>query len=101
MSFAKNLRCKECGRVYPLEPAHVCEFCFGPLEVYYDYEALRSVLTRERIERGPPTMWRYADLLPCRAETAVDIGTGYTPLLRAGRPARRRLPPQRRSYRTR
>ncbi|HEU4758556.1 MAG TPA: threonine synthase [Dehalococcoidia bacterium] len=85
MSFAKNLRCRECGRVYPLDPMHVCEFCFGPLEVFYDYEALRATLTRERIERGPLSMWRYADLLPCAAETAVDIGTGYTPLLRAAR----------------
>jgi threonine synthase len=84
MSFAKNLRCKECGRTYPLEPAHVCEYCFGPLEVFYDYEGLKSVISRERIESGPPTMWRYADLLPCRAETVVDIGTGFTPLIRAG-----------------
>lgn len=83
MSFAKNLRCRECGRVYPLEPVHVCEFCFGPLEVYYDYETMSRVASRERIERGPPTMWRYADLLPCDAEIAVDIGTGYTPLVRA------------------
>jgi len=85
MSFAKNLRCRECGRVYPLDPMHVCEFCFGPLEVFYDYEALSRTLTRERIERGPLSMWRYADLLPCAAETAVDIGTGYTPLIRAAR----------------
>jgi len=85
MSFAKNLRCRECGRVYPLDPMHVCEFCFGPLEVFYDYEALSRTLTRERIERGPLSMWRYADLLPCAAETAVDIGTGYTPLVRAAR----------------
>jgi threonine synthase len=85
MSFAKNLRCRECGRVYPLDPMHVCEFCFGPLEVFYDYEALRRTLTRERIERGPLSMWRYADLLPCAAETAVDIGTGFTPLVRAAR----------------
>ncbi|MEX0683619.1 MAG: threonine synthase [Dehalococcoidia bacterium] len=83
MSFATNLRCRECGRTYPLEPSNVCEFCFGPLEVYYDYAALKDVLSRERIEDGPPTMWRYGDLLPCDAETAVDIGTGYTPLLRA------------------
>lgn len=83
MSFAKNLRCRECGRVYPLDPMHVCEFCFGPLEVFYDYEALRRTLTRERIERGPLSMWRYADLLPVTAEAAVDIGTGYTPLIRA------------------
>ncbi len=83
MSFAKNLRCSECGRLYSLAPVHVCEFCFGPLEVGYDYEGLRRSLTMERIERGPPTMWRYADLLPCDAEAAVDIGTGLTPLLRA------------------
>ncbi len=85
MLFAKNLKCRECGRVYPLDPIHVCEFCFGPLEVFYDYAALRGSLTRERIERGPLSMWRYADLLPCEAEAAVDIGTGYTPLLRAAR----------------
>jgi len=88
MSFAKNLRCRECGRVYPLEPVHVCEFCFGPLEVFYDYEAIKRVATRERIESGPPTMWRYADLLPADAETAVDIGTGYTPLIRSHNLAR-------------
>jgi len=83
MSFAKSLRCRECGRVYPLDPVHVCEFCFGPLEVFYDYEAMRRVLSRERIEQGPPTMWRYADLLPGDAERSVDIGAGLTPLLRA------------------
>ena len=83
MSFAKSLRCRECGRDYPLDPMHVCEFCFGPLEVFYDYAAMRRTLTRERIERGPPSMWRYADLLPAEADAAVDIGTGHTPLLRA------------------
>lgn len=84
MSFAKSLRCRECGRVYPLDPVHVCEFCFGPLEVFYDYEGIERVISRERIESGPPNMWRYADLLPANAATAVDIGTGYTPLVRAG-----------------
>ena len=84
MSFARSLRCRECGRPYPLAPSHVCEFCFGPLEVFYDYEAMRRAVSRHSIESGPPTMWRYADLLPCDAEAAVDIGTGYTPLLRAG-----------------
>jgi threonine synthase len=83
MSFAKNLKCRECGRLYPLDPIHVCEFCFGPLEVFYDYRAIGEVISRERIEAGPPTMWRYSDLLPADAETAVDIGTGYTPLVRA------------------
>jgi threonine synthase len=88
MSFAKNLKCRECGRLYALDPIHVCEFCFGPLEVFYDYEAIARAISRERIEAGPPTMWRYADLLPADAETAVDIGTGYTPLIRANNLAR-------------
>jgi threonine synthase len=83
VSVARKLRCRECGREYQLEPSNVCEFCFGPLEVVYDYAALAGHVTRESIEAGPPTMWRYADLLPVDAEGAVDIGTGYTPLLRA------------------
>jgi threonine synthase len=65
-----------------LEPAHVCEFCFGPLEVFYDYDELKRTVNRDRIERGPPTMWRYGDLLPFAGEP-VDIGTGMTPLSRA------------------
>ncbi len=84
MSFARNLRCRECGHQYGLTPSNVCEFCFGPLEVVYDYAAIKSRISRDSIEAGPPTMWRYADLLPCDAETAIDIGTGYTPLIRAG-----------------
>jgi len=83
MSFARALRCRECGREYGLEPIHVCDFCFGPLEVVYDYEAMRKTVTRERIERGPLSVWRYADLLPADADGAVDINAGFTPLVRA------------------
>ena len=83
MSFCSALKCRECGREYPLDPIHVCEFCFGPLEVAYDYEAMRKTVTREAIERGPLTLWRYRYLLPCDAEEAVDIGAGFTPLFRA------------------
>jgi threonine synthase len=83
MSFATALKCRECGREYPLDPIHVCEFCFGPLEVAYDFEAMRKAVTREAIERGPLTLWRYRDLLPCDTDDAVDIGAGFTPLVRA------------------
>jgi len=83
MSYARALRCKECGREYPLDPIHVCEFCFGPLEVDYDREAQRKVVSRERIDGGPPSLWRYRDLLPCDADRAVDLNAGFTPLLRA------------------
>ena len=83
MSFAKELRCRECHRPYPLEAIHVCEFCFGPLEVTYDYEALKKHVSRKRIESGPPTLWRYRDFLPCDADAAIDIGAGFTPLIHA------------------
>jgi threonine synthase len=83
MPYAKALKCRECGREYPAEPSHVCEFCFGPLEVVYDYEAMHRNITRETIERGPNSVWRYADLLPCDPEYAVDINAGMTPLIRA------------------
>jgi len=63
----------------------VCEFCFGPLEVAYDHDALRRTVTRERIAAGPPNMWRYADLLPVSAESPVDLGSGFTPLILADR----------------
>jgi threonine synthase len=81
MPFAKALKCRECGREYPIAPQHVCEFCFGPLEVAYDYEAMRKQVTRESIEKGPLSVWRYRDLLPCEGET-VDLQAGFTPLIR-------------------
>src|SRR3990172_144348 len=83
MSYARSLRCRECGRQYPLEPIYVCEFCFGPLEATYDYEAIGRAVSRQSIDAGAPTMWRYADLLPCDREMAVDIGAGFTPLIPA------------------
>jgi len=83
--FVEGLRCRECARTYPAEALHVCEWCFGPLEVVYDYDAIAGVVTRERIARGPLSIWRYADLLPARAEGAVDLGAGFTPLVRADR----------------
>ena len=83
MPFIDSLFCRECGRSYPVAPEHVCEFCFGPLEVGYDYDAVARVISRERIEAGPPSMWRYQDLLPTSRESGIDMGTGLTPLTRA------------------
>ena len=83
MPFVEGLRCRECARSYPAEALHVCEWCFGPLEVVYDYEAIAASVSRERIAAGPKSMWRYADLLPASAEGAVDLGAGFTPLVRA------------------
>jgi threonine synthase len=85
MSFVVGLRCRECGRQYPAEALHVCDFCFGPLEVDYDYERLAASLTRASIEAGPRTIWRYRDLLPVDDASPVDLGAGFTPLVRADR----------------
>lgn len=83
MSFVKALRCRECGHVYPIEALHVCEFCFGPLEVDYDYEGIAAHVSRDTIEKGPGTIWRYRDLLPVESDEYVDLGAGWTPLVRA------------------
>jgi threonine synthase len=83
--FVEGLRCRECARRYPAEALHVCEWCFGPLEVVYDYERIASSVSRELIAAGPHSIWRYADLLPASASGAVDLGAGFTPLVRADR----------------
>jgi len=81
LAYVSSLRCRECGREYPVEPLYVCDFCFGPLETAYDYAAISETISREKIKDGPMTMWRYEDLLPVDREKAVDIGVGMTPLL--------------------
>jgi threonine synthase len=88
-AFFTALRCRECAREYPPEAVHVCEFCFGPLEVAYDYDAIGKVLTRERIQSRAPTMWRYKELLPVENEPTIATQVGFTPLVRADRLAKR------------
>jgi threonine synthase len=85
VDYVTGLRCRECGRAYPAEALHVCDFCFGPLEVAYDYERLRSELTRAQIASGPDTIWRYGPLLPVSDPSPIDLGAGFTPLVRADR----------------
>ena len=87
MSQVQGLRCRECGHEVPVAPVHVCERCFGPLEVVYDYQAIAASVTREAIEAGPSSLWRYAPLLPVLDEGGgrVDLGAGFTPLVPAPR----------------
>jgi threonine synthase len=85
LPYVEGLRCRECARPYPAEALHVCEWCFGPLEVVYDYDAITAAVSRESIAAGPLSIWRYADLLPAAAEGAVSLGAGFTPLVRADR----------------
>jgi threonine synthase len=82
--YATGLVCANCGDAYPLDARYACDACFGPLEPAYDVAALRRDLTRERIEAGPRTLWRYADLLPT-VEAPGALPVGLTPLIRAPR----------------
>ena len=86
--FMKALKCRECGREYPLAATHVCEFDFGPLEVVYDYALIKKFLTRATIESRPKTMWRYRELLPVAEDPTVGTQVGFTPLIKADRLAK-------------
>jgi threonine synthase len=85
MNFVTGLTCRICGRAYPAEPLSICDDCFGPLEVDYDYEAAKRALSHEVIAARPPTMWRYHELLPLDGAPRVGVESGFTPLLRARR----------------
>ncbi len=85
MKYVKGLVCRECGKEYPVAPQHVCDFCFGPLEVAYDYPSIAADVTREDIERGPASIWRYAPLLPVPEGARIDIGAGWTRMRAAPR----------------
>jgi threonine synthase len=84
-----HLKCKECGAKYEPKAMHVCELCFGPLEVDYNYDVIASKVSRETIAAGPNSIWRYRHFLPVQTEDYIDVGTGMTPLLKANRLARR------------
>src|SRR5258705_802880 len=88
-NFMRALKCRECGREYPLAATHVCEFDFGPLEVVYDYDRIKRSLTREAIQSRPKAMWRYRELLPVAEAPTVGLQVGFTPLIKADRLAER------------
>ena len=85
MTLATHLACRECGRELDLQPVNACDFCFGPLEVQYDHDAIAARVSRESIEAGPRSIWRYRDLLPVDEDFIVDLNVGFTPLVRAER----------------
>jgi threonine synthase len=86
--FMRALKCRECGREYPLEATHVCEFDFGPLEVVYDYDKIKKSMTKAALAKRPETMWRFRELLPVAEEPTVGTRVGYTPLVKADRLAK-------------
>lgn len=86
--YFSALQCRECGKQYPKEALSICEECFGPLEVAYDYRAIREVLSRDAIERRASNMWRYRELLPIDGEPSSGNQVGFTPLVKAENLAR-------------
>ena len=85
----ESLKCKECGTAYELDASYVCENCFGPLEVAYDYSELDPVEVKRRIQAGSQGIWRYADFLPFEGRPNDPLEPGLTPLVRADRLAER------------
>jgi threonine synthase len=89
-----ELRCRECGRSWGNQPRSICDECFSPLEITYDYDAIRDAVaqgtfSRERISQRPPNMWRYSELLPLPAGFEPRLPVGFTPLCQAPRLAAR------------
>ncbi|MDD5773667.1 MAG: threonine synthase [bacterium] len=89
MSFVKGLKCRECGRLFPKEPLYVCEYCFGPLELDYDYPLIKKKLNKEVIESRAKNLWRYKELLPVDGNPIVGLDSGFTPLVKAHNLAKR------------
>ena len=85
MSFVEGLQCRECGQEYPQAPLYVCENCFGPLEIQYDYDGIKKSVSRDKIAAREPNLWRYRELLPIDGEPRVGLYSGFTPLVRAQR----------------
>jgi threonine synthase len=82
---ATALSCRVCETQYPLDPVGVCSRCFGPLDPVYDRDEQRRTVTRESIAAGPPSLWRYAPLLPVAPPAEQRLPAGWTPLVRAPR----------------
>ena len=87
MKFVTGLTCHLCGASYPPEALWVCSECLGPLEVTYDYPAIRAAMSRSLIESRPRSLWRYRELLPVE-EPKTGFNSGFTPLVRATRLAK-------------
>lgn len=84
MAEVKLLRCRECAKEYQPSLKYVCEECFGPLDVVYDYDKIR--LRREDFSERPKSIWRYFELLPIgNPSNIINLEAGYTPLQKSVR----------------
>ncbi len=84
-THAYQLRCRECGKTFENQPRSICEDCFSPLEVTYDYDQIKKHISRELIASRKPNIWRYRELLPLPAGFQPSLPVGFTPLVSAPR----------------
>ena len=75
-----QLRCRECHATWGNQPISFCQSCFAPLEVTYDWERIRSQISKDEIASRPPNLWRYRELLPLPEEYHSGPPAGFTPL---------------------
>src|SRR6202051_2544019 len=80
-----ELRCRECGKTWGNQPRSICEDCFSPLEITYDYDYIRPRISRDLLASRAPNMWRYRELLPLPAGYQPSLPVGFTPLVSAPR----------------
>jgi len=74
------LRCRECKKEYDPTFKYICDECFGPLDVHYDFPSL----TKNTFVNREQTYWRYFELLPITDKSnIVSINAGMTPLVKA------------------
>jgi threonine synthase len=85
VTIAYDLRCRECGKSYGIQPLSICDECFSPLEIAFDLDYARTRFTREAIQQGPLNMWRYRALLPVADSYEPQTPVGMTPLMKAPR----------------
>src|ERR1022692_201149 len=85
MTTSYQLRCRECGKTLNNQPRSICETCFSPLEVTYDYDAIRKQVSRELFASRAQNIWRYRELLPLPAGFTPSLPVGFTPLISAPR----------------
>ena len=75
-----HLQCRECKKEYEPTFKYICDECFGPLDVHYDY----PTLTKDSFTNREQTYWRYFELLPIIDKSnIVSINAGMTPLVKA------------------
>tara|TARA_B100000686_G_scaffold121219_2_gene128288 strand:- start:27109 stop:28344 length:1236 start_codon:yes stop_codon:yes gene_type:complete len=89
--YVINLSCtsSDCNQKFEKKDYYVCDFCFAPLEVRYDYEKIKKDLSIKKIESRDKNMWRYRELLPLDDAPTVGSNVGYTPLIKASNLAKK------------